>query len=247
VALELDDVHVSFGNVHAVAGISLTLDPGSRMAIIGPNGSGKSTLINAISGTVRCTGAIRIDGTRLRSGSPATSARHGISRTYQTPQTFAKLSVIDNVMLGLRTRRGAGAGIRWGRREYRRTEQALEVLDFVGMADLAEQSASILTYGQQQTLALARALATRPEVLLLDEPAAGLNSAETDALSRTLTAVNDGGISILLVEHKMDFVSSLCPRVAVIAGGNLVADGPPARVLADPDVIDAYLGAPRHA
>jgi ABC-type branched-subunit amino acid transport system ATPase component len=247
VALELSDVHVAFGNVRAVAGVSLTLETGSRMAIIGPNGSGKSTLINAISGTVRATGSIRIDGARLRSGSPATAARHGISRTYQTPQTFEKLTVVENVMLGLRSRREPGDRAGLGRRERRRTERALELLEFVGIADLAEESASILTYGQQQTLALARALATRPEVLLLDEPAAGLNSAETDELSRVLTAVNERGISILLVEHKMDFVSALCPRVAVIAAGKIVADGPPATVLADPEVIDAYLGAPRHA
>jgi branched-chain amino acid transport system ATP-binding protein len=247
VALELSDVHVAFGNVHAVAGVSLTLESGTRMAIIGPNGSGKSTLINAISGTVRASGSIRIDGTALRSGSPQVAARHGISRTYQTPQTFANLSVIENVMLGLRTRRGADGRARLGHRERRRTEQALELLDFVGMAALAEESASILTYGQQQTLALARALATRPDVLLLDEPAAGLNSAETGALSAVLTQVNERGISILLVEHKMDFVSALCPRIAVIAGGRLVADGPPDTVLSDPEVIDAYLGAPRHA
>ena len=130
-ALELNDIHVAFGNVRAVAGVSLTLQPGTRMAIIGPNGSGKSTLINAISGTVRATGSIRIDGATLRSGSPQVAARHGISRTYQTPQTFANLTVIENVMLGLRTRRGRDDRARLGRRERRRTEQALEVLSLI--------------------------------------------------------------------------------------------------------------------
>jgi branched-chain amino acid transport system ATP-binding protein len=242
--LELTDIHVSFGNVRAVAGVSLTLDNGSRMGIIGPNGSGKSTLINAISGIVRATGSIVVDGHRLRSGSGRTAARHGISRTYQTPQTFTKLTLIENVMLGV-PKSEAGRPATWFRRhEYRRTVEALDVLATVGLADLAEQSASILTYGQQQRLALARALATKPKVLLLDEPAAGLNSAETQALSETLRAVNDGGLALLLVEHKMDFVSALCPRVAVLAGGKLVADGPPADVLSRPDVIDAYLGVP---
>ncbi|HTF07361.1 MAG TPA: ATP-binding cassette domain-containing protein [Asanoa sp.] len=245
--LELTDVHVSFGNVRAVAGVSLTLVRGSRMGIIGPNGSGKSTLINAISGIVRATGSIVIDGQRLRSGSPQAAAWHGISRTYQTPQTFTRLSVIENVMLAVRAAESRGPATWFRRGEYRRTVAALEFLTTVGLAELAEESAAILTYGQQQALALARALATGPKVLLLDEPAAGLNSAETEALSRTLQTVNDAGVSILLVEHKMDFVSALCPRVAVLAAGKLVADGPPAEVLSRPDVIDAYLGVPHHA
>ena len=217
------------------------------MAIIGPNGSGKSTLINAISGIVRSLGTISIDGRKLRSGSPQFAARNGISRTYQTPQTFASLTVIENVMLAVRAAESGGPATWFARRERERTREALDILDMVGLTTLAEESASILTYGQQQTLALARALATGPEVLLLDEPAAGLNSSESEALSDTLKAVNERGVSILLVEHKMDFVSALCPRVAVIAGGKLVADGPPTEVLSDPDVIDAYLGAPRHA
>ena len=245
-ALELDDVRVSFGNVRAVAGVSLTLEQGSTIGIIGPNGSGKSTLINAISGTVRSSGSIAVDGKGLRAGSPQSSARHGISRTYQTPQTFTNLTVIENVMLALGTaERRAGSRLR--RRERQRTAEAYRVLETLGLAGLAESSAAILTYGQQQTLALARALATEPRVLLLDEPAAGLNSAETESLQHTLRGLGETGISILLVEHKMDFVSALCPRIAVLAGGELVADGPPARVLSDPDVIDAYLGAPRNA
>ncbi|WP_433045986.1 ABC transporter ATP-binding protein [Dactylosporangium sp. CS-033363] len=244
--LRLDDIHVSFGNVRAVAGVSLTLGAGDRMGIIGPNGSGKSTLINAISGIVRATGAIAVDGHRLRSGSARTAARRGVGRTYQTPQTFTKLTLIENVMLGVPTaeRRGGTGSAWWRPRERRRTAEALDVLVTVGLDDLAEQPAAILTYGQQQRLALARALATRPRVLLLDEPAAGLNSAETQALGETLRAVNAGGVALLLVEHKMDFVSALCPRVAVLAGGRLVADGPPGDVLSRPDVIDAYLGVP---
>jgi branched-chain amino acid transport system ATP-binding protein len=248
-SLEIDDIHISYGKVRAVDGVTLTLPTGGRLGVIGPNGSGKSTLINAISGAVTDRGTITIDGHRLRGGSQRAAAHAGISRTYQTPQTFTELSCIENVMLGLGPgdKRTKSAGAPRERREHRRTREALALLDEVGLLDLAETSAAILTYGQQQMLGLARALATNPLVLLLDEPAAGLNTAETEALSTVLDKANARGVALLLVEHKMDFVTKLCPRIAVLSGGKLVADGPHAEVLADPRVVDAYLGAPSNA
>ncbi|HEY4278677.1 MAG TPA: ABC transporter ATP-binding protein [Conexibacter sp.] len=252
-ALEIDDVNVSFGSVRAVAGVTLKLEAGERLGLVGPNGSGKSTLVNAISGIVKGGGRIALDGSEVRAGSALSAARCGISRTYQSPQTFADVSCLDNVMLGLDRDRTNGLFAAWflrratDRRERRRVSEALALLDQVGLADAAESPASMLTFGQQQMLGLARALAAKPSVLLLDEPVAGLNTEESKAMAKVLAAVNEQGVSLLLIEHRMDFVASLCPRVAVLAAGSLIADGPHEQVFADPQVIDAYLGSVSHA
>jgi ABC-type branched-subunit amino acid transport system ATPase component len=246
--LEIDDLQVSFGQVRAVAGVSLRIGTGESVGLIGPNGSGKSTLVNAITGVVRGRGRIAVDGRPIRPGSPRSAARHGIARTFQTPQTFLELSCIDNVRLGLDRDLTNGLTGAWplhpwaARVDRRRWEQAMTLLDWVGLAAQAETSAAALSYGQQRMLELARAVAADPAILLLDEPAAGLNHAETDALATRIQGLAERGLTVFLVEHKMDFVRRLCDRIAVLATGELIADGPAADVFADQRVIDAYLG-----
>lgn len=247
--LEVDHLHVSFGQVRAVADVSLTIDDGESVGLIGPNGSGKSTLINAITGVVRRRGRVSIDGRTVRGSAPRSAARAGVCRTFQTPQTFLELSCLDNVLLGLDRDRTNGIIGAWpghlytNRVEGRRRAVAAELLEWAGLAPHIEASASTLSYGQQRMLELARALATRPRILMLDEPAAGLNHAETDGLATRLKGLSDDGLTVLLIEHKMDFVRRLCARIAVLSTGRLIADGPAATVFADQNVIDAYLGS----
>jgi ABC-type branched-subunit amino acid transport system ATPase component len=252
--LEIDDLEVSFGRVRAVAGVSMRVPGGASVGLIGPNGSGKSTLVNAVTGVVRGRGRVAVDGRGIRAGSPRSAAGRGVSRTFQTPQTFLELSCVDNVRLGLTRNLTNGLTGAWplhpwtARVERRRWITAMELLEWAGLAAQAEMSAAALSYGQQRMLELARALAGRPSILMLDEPAAGLNHAETDALATRIQGLAAQGLTVFLVEHKMDFVRRLCGRIAVLSTGELIADGPAADVFADQRVIDAYLGtAASHA
>jgi len=249
--LRARDIAVSFGGVRAVDGVSFQLEAGgASLGIVGPNGSGKSTLLNAISGVVRGTGHLEMGGRAIPLGRPRSVRSAGIARTFQTPQTFMALSCIENVLLGLQEGGANGLTSAWLRRpavmkaERRRWARACDELDRVGLLDLAEESSSTLAYGQQRLLELARALAGDPRMLLLDEPAAGLNAAETAHLQKLLTEVRGRGVSLLLVEHKIDFVTALSDRLLVLELGHAVAEGAPADVWQEERVIDAYLGRP---
>jgi branched-chain amino acid transport system permease protein len=246
--LVVSDLKRTFGGVKAVDGISFQVEQGSIHGLIGPNGSGKSTLVNVVSGVYApSSGRILLAGARVRPGL-VPMARAGVARTFQNLQLFGELSALDNVMVALRDVFRLPlplviAGL--GRGEERRAQaDALALLAFVGLEDQARVPARDLPYGAQRFLELARALARRPALLLLDEPAAGLAHPDVLRLIGIIRAVHRRGVTILLIEHHMDVVSELCDQVTVMDGGRMLAEGAPAAVKRNPLVLEAYLGAP---
>jgi branched-chain amino acid transport system ATP-binding protein len=252
--LEAVDITVRFGGLIAVDGVSLSVGDDEIVGLVGPNGSGKSTFINALTGLVPAAGAVTMDGQRVRLGRPGGAARLGVLRTFQTPQVHDHLTCLENVLVGLQDRSLRTLPVAWFRRptmlrrERAHWQSAFESLAFMGLAGRAEVRAGALSYGERRRLELARAYAGRPRMLLLDEPAAGLNHRETTVLVELLTAWrNEGGPALLLVEHKIDFLESLCHRMVVLELGRQIAAGEPAAVWADPRVMDAYLGTVANA
>ena len=237
--------------MRAVDGVDLAVGAGEAVGIVGPNGSGKSTLLNAVTGVVRASGSLAVDGRRVALGRPGRVRRAGVARTFQTPQTFAELTCIENVLLGDDDRGHTGLAGAWLvrpamlRRERSRWERAAAALERVGLVERAEEEAGLLSYGQQRMLELARALVGSPRVLLADEPSAGLNAAETDTLARLLGDLHDDGLTLLVVDHKIDFIEAVSSRVVVLQIGRVIADGAPDEVWRHPEVVDAYLGRSR--
>ncbi|MDR3670757.1 MAG: branched-chain amino acid ABC transporter ATP-binding protein/permease [Holophaga sp.] len=245
--LQVSALRRSFGGVKAVDGISFAVEQGAIHGLIGPNGSGKSTLVNVVSGLYPPTaGRILLRGAGIRPGMVA-MARAGVTRTFQNLQLFGELSALDNVMVALNGEFRVPlplviAGL--GRGEERRAQaDALALLAMVGLEDQARVRARDLPYGAQRFLELARALARRPVLLLLDEPAAGLAHPDVLRLIAIIRAIHQRGITILLIEHHMDVVGELCQQVTVMDGGRMLAEGTPAAVKRDPLVLEAYLGA----
>ena len=242
------DIRVDFGGVKAVDGVSLDVRDGEILGLVGPNGSGKTTFVNALVGVVPAAGSVVVGGTPVRLGVPGASRREGVLRTYQAPQTYDHLSCIEDVLISTADRRLTGITASWFarpavlRRERARWAIAADALARVGLANHAEQPAGRLTYGQRRLLEVARAIAGGPRVLLLDEPSAGLDASETEQLSGYLRTLRDDGVSLLVIDHKLDFITSLCDRVAVLELGRLVAVGDAATVFEDRRVVDAYLG-----
>lgn len=247
-ALDLREISVSYGGVRAVDSVSLEVAAGRIHGLIGPNGSGKSTLLNAVSGLVRAQGRMTVYGTEVRAGQPSSRRRAGIARTFQTPQLYGELTCMENVLLADPDRRltgvfGAWLGRPWMlRRERRRWARANNVLGRFGRAEDSQTPAAALSYGDRRMVEVARAVVAEPAVILLDEPSAGLNAQETRDLGERLRALGEEGHSMLLVDHKMDFISDLCSTLSVLELGTCIATGPPDEVLADDRVIDAYLG-----
>ncbi|HEX3467660.1 MAG TPA: ABC transporter ATP-binding protein [Candidatus Elarobacter sp.] len=247
--LEVRGLVKRFGGVTAVNGLDMTVRAGDVHALIGPNGSGKTTTLNVISALYRADGgSIRFDGTELTGRPSHAIARLGVARTFQNIRLFGELSVLENVMIGrhVRTRVGfAGALVPGGAtaREERATrDRARELLRFVGLGESGGAVARSLPYGDQRKVEIARALAGEPRLLLLDEPAAGMNPAETDALVALLRRIRDDGTTLLLIEHDMNLVMTISDRITVLNFGQHIAEGPPAEVARNPDVITAYLG-----
>ncbi len=237
-----------YGGVAAVSKVTLDVGRGDLLGIIGPNGAGKTTLFNLMSGFERPTdGEVWFEGRRVDGLRPYRIARLGLSRTFQNLRVAPGLSVFDNVsagaigqigfppwapfLPGLGTRRAAAIEAR-----------VMQALGRVGLTEFAEQTAGSLSYGRRKYLEIARALATLPRLLILDEPAAGLNETETAALARFIQSLQAEGITILLVEHDINLVMTICTRVAVLAAGRKIAEGTPEAVQANPDVQEAYLG-----
>ncbi len=251
--LTAEQITVAFGGVRAVDDVSLEVADGELLGLVGPNGSGKTTLLNAVCGIVPASGSLTVAGRAVRLGRLGAARRAGLARVFQAPQTYGELSCLDNVLLaapdpGLRGLAGAWLArpAMW-RRERARWSAGLAALETVGLADRALEPSAALSYGQRRLLELARALAGRPAVLLLDEPSAGLNDAETASLAALLRSVRADGQTLVVVDHKIDFLDALCDRLVVLELGRVIARGTPAEVWADERVISAYLGVPADA
>jgi len=248
VLLRLDGLSRHFGGVRAVDGIDLTVKTGTIHGLIGPNGSGKSTLVNVVSGLyARSGGTLRLRGAPLRGGSLMAAAKAGVARTFQNLQLFGGMTALENVMVALR---GAWRVplplvlLGLGRREERRGQAAgLALLELVGLRGEARTRAADLTYGAQRFLEIARALARRPALLILDEPAAGLAQPDILRQLEIIRRIQQRGITMVLIEHHMDVVSELCQTVTVLDHGKVIAEGPTEQIKRDPKVITAYLGA----
>lgn len=248
--LKTNDLGIAFGELKAVDGVNIEINDGELIGLIGPNGAGKTTLFNLLTGVYKATsGNIEIGGIDINKKSTPEIVGLGLARTFQNIRLFKELTVLDNVKLALnntmsyKTITAMFRLPKFRREEEAITEKALELLDIFEMAEMANVTAGNLSYGQQRKLEIARALATGPKLLLLDEPAAGMNPQETKELMETISFIREKfKITILLIEHDMGLVMGICERLYVLNFGRLIAQGTPVEIQNNPEVITAYLG-----
>jgi branched-chain amino acid transport system ATP-binding protein len=247
--LEVNNISKRFGGLQAVKDVSFDVQRGAIKAVIGPNGAGKTTLFNLLSGFLTPdSGSVIYQERPIHGRRPDEIAQRGLSRTFQHIRLFARMKALENVMVGCHVRSRAGflsgmLNLPWTRREERQIrEKALEMMAFLGIEGLADRDATSLSYGQQRSVELARALASGPAILLLDEPAAGLNMRETADVAKLITRVRDLGITVLIVEHDMQLVMDISDEIVVLSYGEKIADDIPRAVQNDPEVVRVYLG-----
>ncbi len=250
--LEVTSLGISFGGLRAVDELSMKIEKGGLVGLIGPNGAGKTTVFNMLTGVYRPTdGGIRLDGQNLIGKKPHEICKLGVARTFQNIRLFSNLSVLDNVKTGLHNEKEYAYTLAeslfhlgtYRRKEKLMDEKAMELLRVFDLDSVADYKAANLPYGKQRKLEIARALATEPKLLLLDEPAAGMNPNETAELMETIEVVRKQfGVTVLLIEHDMKLVSGICEYLYVLNFGRLLAEGKPSEVLSNPEVVTAYLG-----
>jgi branched-chain amino acid transport system ATP-binding protein len=247
--LELIGITKIFGGLTALENVSLSIEKGAITGIIGPNGAGKTTLFNIISGIyLQTSGEVYLEKRKVSGFMPERLAELGLMRTFQNVELFGEMTVLENVMVGLHTKSTSGflsCALKLPgqiREERRAREKSLQWLEYVGMADLAQMRAESLPFGKGRLLEIARALAVEPRLILLDEPAAGLNSRETIELAALIRKIRESGITVTLVEHDMDLVMDVCDSLIVLNLGRKLAEGTPREIQENPEVITAYLG-----